>query len=68
MKFAVENDSCPNTPSYCDTPAPNDSWLRFCSSSFRLTSTLLSALGRLVDLDVLLIFERLEVAQLVQPA
>ena len=45
MKFAVENESCPNTPSYCETPAPNDSWLRFCSSSFSVTSTLLSVPG-----------------------
>ena len=66
-KFAVWNDSWPKNPSNCDTPAPKVSWLRFCSSSFILTSTLFSVFGSLVDVDVLAgPFERLEVAELIQ--
>jgi hypothetical protein len=45
MKLAVWNDSWPKNPSNSDTPAPKVSWLRFCSSSFSLTSTLFFSLG-----------------------
>ena len=65
-KFDVWNDSWPKKPSNCETPAPNVSWLRFCSSNFSATSTLLSAPGVFSTLDRLA-FERLEVAELVQP-
>ncbi len=44
-KFDVWNDSWPKKPSNCETPAPNVSWLRFCSSSFSLTSTLFVSFG-----------------------
>ena len=43
------------------------SWLRFCSSSFSLTSTLFVGVRRLLDVDVLAALERLEVAELIQP-
>ena len=45
MKFAVWKPRVPKKPSYWDTPAPNWSWLRFCSSNFIVTSILLSNPG-----------------------
>ena len=65
-KFEVWNDSCPKKPSNCDTPAPNVSWLRFCSSSFSVTSTLFFSFGVFWNINALTLFERLEVAQLVK--
>ena len=67
MKFEVWNDNCPNKPSYCDMPA----------AERQLVAVLLFELQREVDFvlssascgvhALALIFERLEVPELVQP-
>jgi hypothetical protein len=41
-KFVVENDALMNVPSRPETPPPNVNWLRFCSSTLNVMSSLSS--------------------------
>ena len=41
----VEKLALRKVPSRPETPPPNVNWLRFCSSTLKVTSTLLSAIS-----------------------